>query len=400
MNNLLAEFLIRECTENYSIKLSDIPLVYVQLIISIKDDIDKDNAIWNDITKWFNKKNNVPKHIGIGKLQEVLKKKWDNLLENDSFKIKVAFSQQVGLINSARQKNGLTENKNVHRFDNPGCIVDQNGQTLIHLGKVNDSNALLQATKAVNEYYFHLIDENNASHRSKKFCENFIEHFGGYRLYTDLPYTSIHTASTHNTDHQICVDNLLRSLVPLSNFVNRFIQDNYGNMYLKLRQLSLGPFVPKPFGIFPIIAINFNTISDYHWDVNDAPNCLCCLVSLGNFQGGELYFPQLYTLIPLQPGKVVAFSSHYLLHGNFPLICGVNNIRHSIVYFVHNNFFHKEDNFNNMEIDNAELNQLGSGLYNNQGLNSKTPTFTRPRKFQTKKYANDDNDINQRQKYW
>jgi hypothetical protein len=151
----------------------------------------------------------------------------------------------------------------------------------------------------VDKYYFHLIDENNASHRSKKFCKNFIEHFGGYRLYTDLPYTSNHTASTHNTDHQICVDNLLRSLVPLSNFVNRFIQDNYGNMYLKLRQLSLGPFVPKPFGIFPMIAINFNTISNYHWDKNDAPNCLCCLVPLGDFQGGELYFPQLHTVIPL-----------------------------------------------------------------------------------------------------
>ena len=149
-----------------------------------------------------------------------------------------------------------------------------------------------------------------------------------------------------------------------------------------------------------MIAINFNSLSSYHWDKLDAPNCLCCLVPLGDFQGGELYFPQLHTLIPLQPGKVVAFSSHYLLHGNFPLIRGVNNIRHSIVYFVHNNFFHKDDNFNIMEIDNAELNQLELGLYDNQGLNSKTPTFTKSRKFQIKEYANDNNIINQRRKYW
>ena len=53
-----------------------------------------------------------------------------------------------------------------------------------------------------------------------------------------------------------------------------------------------------------------------------------------------------------------------------------------------------------MEIDNAELNQLELGLYNNQGLNSKTPTFTMPRKYQIKEYANDDNNINQRRRYW
>jgi hypothetical protein len=142
-----------------------------------------------------------------------------------------------------------------------------------------------------------------------------------------------------------------------------------------------------------MIAINFNSLSNYHWDKLDAPNCLCCLIPLGNFQGGELYFPQLHTLIPLQPGQVVAFSSHYLLHGNFPLMS--DGIRHSIVYFVHNIFFHKEDNFNLMKIDDAELE---SKLYNNRGLNSKTPTFINPRKFQTMEYTNDNNDINQRRK--
>ncbi|RHZ49788.1 hypothetical protein Glove_511g14 [Diversispora epigaea] len=43
--NLLAGFLIRKFTKNYSLKLSDIPLDYLQLIISIKDDVDKNNAI-------------------------------------------------------------------------------------------------------------------------------------------------------------------------------------------------------------------------------------------------------------------------------------------------------------------------------------------------------------------
>ncbi|CAG8574706.1 2018_t:CDS:2, partial [Racocetra persica] len=41
---------------------------------------------------------------------------------------------------------------------------------------------------------------------------------------------------------------------------------------------------------FLMIAINYNTVSDYHWDENDEPNSLCCLVALGDFEGGELCF--------------------------------------------------------------------------------------------------------------
>ena len=91
--------------------------------------------------------------------------------------------------------------------------------------------------------------------------------------------------------------------------MNRFLQDNYKNMYEKLSELKWGPFAPKSFGIFPMIAINFNTISDYHWDEHDEPNSLCCLVALGDFDGGQLCFPQLQIVIPLRPGQIVAFSS-------------------------------------------------------------------------------------------
>lgn len=404
MCNLLAGVLVRECTKNYLLELSNIPLDFLMLIISniiIKNDVDWNNIRWNSFRFWFNNNNHHMKKDKIEKsgLQSLLRKKWNILLRDFSFKIEDGFIKiedkltvsELELKNSAKSKYGLTRQENIlvksaYCFVNPGCIVDQNNRTLIHLENIDDKNALFQATEAVNKYYFHLM--SNPAHRSKDFWKNFVEHFGAYRRFTSLPYTSAHTASSHNLNHQPCVNDLLNSLVPLSNYINKFIQDNYGNMYSKLRNLSWGPFAPKPFGIFPMIAINFNTLSNYHWDKLDAPNCLCCLVPLGNFQGGELYFPQLHSFMPLQPGQVVAFSSHYLLHGNFPLIHGV---RHSIVYFIHNIFFHENDNFNNMEIDDAELNQLESGLYDNKGLNSKIPTFTKPRKFQVKKYADNDN---------
>ncbi|CAG8641804.1 8020_t:CDS:2 [Paraglomus brasilianum] len=100
-----------------------------------------------------------------------------------------------------------------------------------------------------------------------------------------------------------------------------------------------------------MIAINFNTISDYHWDEHDDPNSLCCLVALGDFDGGELCFPQLQIVIPLRPGQVVAFSSRLLLHGNFPVTRG---IRHSVVYFVHSMFFHHLRNFTEIYKDRKD----------------------------------------------
>ncbi|RHZ86403.1 hypothetical protein Glove_51g32 [Diversispora epigaea] len=120
-----------------------------------------------------------------------------------------------------------------------------------------------------------------------------------------------------------------------------------------------------------MIAINYNIVSNYHWDLSDASNCLCCLIPLGNFQGGDLYFPQLH---------VVAFNSHYLLHGNLPLISG---IRHSIIYFVHQNFFHKENNYNNMEIENVKLTK---SLHDNQNLNKRI-FLKKPVNFQTIDYT-------------
>ena len=74
-----------------------------------------------------------------------------------------------------------------------------NGQTLVHLENLNDLSTVMQATNAVNEYYFHTL--KHPSHRSKEFWKNFVKHFEAYTLYNTLPYTSLNTASFHNIDH-------------------------------------------------------------------------------------------------------------------------------------------------------------------------------------------------------
>ncbi|CAG8838645.1 9015_t:CDS:2, partial [Racocetra persica] len=120
-------------------------------------------------------------------------------------------------------------------------------------------------------------------------------------------------------------------------------------LYAKLSKLSWGLFAPKPFGVFLMITINFNTTSDYHWDKHDAAN-----------------------IVHLQPGQIIAFASCLLLHDNFSITKG---IWHSVVYFVHDSFFHHLRDFtkvyNDAGIEKA-ANKPEQNLNNTQGLNNQT----------------------------
>ncbi|RHZ86401.1 hypothetical protein Glove_51g30 [Diversispora epigaea] len=205
---LLAGVLIREYTRNYSLELSNIPSDYLELIIS------------NIIIK-----NNINLNI----------KTWDYFrlcsFEIDN-ELHIKSSDMIDLAQGKYRSTRLesfTYPKSAHCLVNPGCIVNQNNQILIHLENIDNTNILLHTTNAVNTYYYHMV--NDEKHRSESFWRDLTKHYGAYRLYTDLLYTSFNSASSHNTDHQSCVDELIRSLVPLSNFVNKFIQDNYNSMY-------------------------------------------------------------------------------------------------------------------------------------------------------------------------
>ncbi|CAG8687323.1 22458_t:CDS:2 [Racocetra persica] len=167
----------------------------------------------------------------------------------------------------------------------PECITDLSSRTLVHLEQLNDYNAIILATNAVNNYYFHTLE--HLSYRSDEFWTNFIKHFRAYTRNNLLPFTSFNTANY------------------------------YKDLYTKLSRLSWGSFAPKPFGVFLMIAINFNTTSDYHWDEHDKANSLCVLVVLEDYEGGELCFPQFQIVIHLRPGQIVVFASRLLLHGNF-----------------------------------------------------------------------------------
>ncbi|KAF0532736.1 calnexin independence factor cif1 [Gigaspora margarita] len=353
--DLLVDMLIREARSANNIELSDVPSNFLLLVnkeiikMGEYDDANSysDNAknkrLWVALGRWLGMEEPVirrdvcrhlrSKWIDLKYAVDFQNNELQDILRTTSY---ISQKEKACLIISARDN--LFSFKKLVKLRHltvSECVTDVEGRTLVHLALLNNPGAVIQATDAVNYYYFHTL--NNPSYRSDEFWKNFIEHFGVYTQNNLLLFTSSNTASSHNTAHQECVNTLLRNLGPLSTSVNEFVRKFYGNLYEKVEKLAWGPFAPRPFGIFPMIAINYNTTSDYYWDEHDEPNSLCCLVALGEFEGGELCFPQLQIVVPLQPGQVVAFSSRLLLHGNFPLTKG---IRHSIVYFVHETFFH------------------------------------------------------------
>ena len=87
--------------------------------------------------------------------------------------------------------------------------------------------------------------------------------------------------------------------------------------------------------MFGMCTVNFNTICGYHIDRDDDKYGFCWLVPLGEWEGGDLIFPQLNVRIKLKPGNILAFRSNLLVHEN--LSC--SGVRHSLVFFNHNNLF-------------------------------------------------------------
>ncbi|CAG8793193.1 18239_t:CDS:2, partial [Racocetra persica] len=286
--DLLIETLLREAsTSNNSIDLPKIPPDFLSLVYS---DIIKEK---NDVKEPLDvDTNNKRLWIAFGRL---LWKKLQHAyveLQNffDTATIRKSRKEKTQLIVSARNNNkSLDKLVQLEHIFEPKCITDLGHRTLIHLEQLDDPDAVTTASNIVNWYYFHLLE--NPSHRSKEFWTNFIEHFGAYTRNNLLLFTSSNTASTHNINHHEYVSKLLRGLRKLSESINRFLQKYYVDLYTKLSKLSWGPFAPRAFGVFSMIAINFNIISNYHWDDHDEPN-----------------------IVYLRPGQVVAFASRLLLH--------------------------------------------------------------------------------------
>ena len=234
-----------------------------------------------------------------------------------------------------------------HIFD-PQCFKNSLGETIIDFFDINNPMAVEDAKIVVDQYYQHTLA--NTSHQSTQFKNDLIEHFGGFADNNNLPYTTANTTSSHCKKHQECVKDLIQGIQPISGAVNKYIEITYPVYYSKNKKLDLGPNVPKSFGIFPTVSINFNIICQLHRDLKDHRNTLCVVCPLGNFKGGELIFPELKLIIHVKQGQAVAFRSNILVHGNLPVITG---IRHSLVFYIHNTLIKQKRKFGSLFADDT-----------------------------------------------
>ncbi|CAG8619889.1 19720_t:CDS:2, partial [Gigaspora rosea] len=186
------------------------------------------------------------------------------------------------------------------------------------------------------------------SPKSKEFSKESVEHFGAFTGNNNEPYTTSNTASSHN-----------RGLQPLSDAVNGYIKETYPALYTKMRKLDLGPNVPKSFGGFPTIAINFNALCQFHRNLKDHRNSLCVVCPLGTFEDGQLVFPELKLIIHAKQGQAIAFRSNILVHGNHPVLAG---IRHSVVFFIHGTMIKQNRKFGSLFCDSDSDNEMGINI--------------------------------------
>ncbi|PKY45328.1 hypothetical protein RhiirA4_401076 [Rhizophagus irregularis] len=369
--DLLIECLIRESRQSKNNnEIPEIPLEFYNLAKSITEStndqlMNNNKDMWIKFGQWLELK----KPISKSDVHQHLKSQWKRLSHAAEIRNSKVLEISKEILEIEKKKSTINKKKmivsaqdnNIKNFryvTNSECIVDGCGKTLVHLDGLDDFNAVIEATKAINSYYFHMLD--NPIHRSRSFWKNLAERFGAFISYGDLPYTTSDTASSHNIDHQNCVNDLLFALQPISNSVNRFVNKYYEHYYTKLSKLTMGPFS---------LMVTLSLLLGYG---------LCFLVALGDFEGGELCFPQLQILVKLKPGQIVAFPSYLLLHGNLPIIRG---IRFSIVYFVHANFLSKKFEDFHKNNDNDTIIKI-QDLYNSQGHNPKRISLKKAQQFQ------------------
>ncbi|CAG8555083.1 8114_t:CDS:2, partial [Acaulospora morrowiae] len=181
------------------------------------------------------------------------------------------------------------------------CIKNTFGKIIVEFFDLNNSESVRVVQSAVDDYFKYTC--KHISHQSSQFINNLAEQFSCLTDSNIEPYIIANTVSNHFQNHQSCVNKLIQGLQLLSNTVNDYFDVSYPELYAKIKKLNLGFNIPKCFGAFPTVGINFNSICQFYRDLKDYPNTLCVMCSLGTFEDGNLAFPKLKLAIMAKQGQ-------------------------------------------------------------------------------------------------
>jgi hypothetical protein len=144
-------------------------LIHADIIgeVNESDVTDKNNKherLWISFGRWLSFKEPIKRE----QIRQHLRLKWRklrhllNIQDNKDFQdisgVNIPNNQQKNqLILSAR--NNFRSTSGLHYISKSICVTDVDNRTLIHLGNLDDQNAVAQAASAVNKYYFHTLNE-------------------------------------------------------------------------------------------------------------------------------------------------------------------------------------------------------------------------------------------------
>jgi hypothetical protein len=151
---------------------------------------------------------------------------------------------------------------------------------------------------------------------------------GNYFLFGFHRFSSPETmAYAHMTEPKfITWTNMMR---PYFEIIRALLRKHIPTM-MKLDAPHIGeenPFFPYTSG-----QINVNTLASAHVDKTDLSGTVNCLTTIGNYTGGELYFPDLDITLSIQPGDIIFMEGSRLKHEVRPI--GVNESRTSVNMYV------------------------------------------------------------------
>ncbi|KAL6074266.1 hypothetical protein QOT17_004295 [Balamuthia mandrillaris] len=89
----------------------------------------------------------------------------------------------------------------------------------------------------------------------------------------------------------------------------------------------------NPISPFATVVVNVDFAVEPHRNKNDYKEGLAVVIPLGDFTGGQLFFPEINVTVNTQPGDVVAFRSARLTHSVLPYV----GTRHSVILFTQDN---------------------------------------------------------------
>jgi hypothetical protein len=134
----------------------------------------------------------------------------------------------------------------------------------------------------------------------------------------------------HAIDFLKSIGRYIETLGPLIYVLDKEFYEEATNICQHVAEAAK-PILTHPQDVFTNTMVIKNKTSTVHWDPLDVKNGFGAIAAFGDFQGGELCFPDLGFKFPHQQGDIMLFRSNYIRH----YLGKVVGDRYAVIRFIH-----------------------------------------------------------------